>query len=500
MKKLEISFINEQFKKGGYNLLTKYYVSSGNKLDYICDRGHFGSMSWDKWKQGIRCPICSCIRISDSQRLEYKFVKDKFKKEEYTLLSEKYINNRTKLTVKCNEGHVIDMTYDSFNSGHRCMECAKEKIGNALRLNINYIRNFLAEKEYTLISDNYKNNMEHITVKCPNNHIWRITFSNFQKGTRCPQCSEHGISKAETEVYEFLQPYFGDIERNSRTLIPPYEIDIVVPSKKTAIEYCGLYWHSESAGKDKNYHLEKLNMCNQAGYNLITIFEDEWLHKQDIVQNRLLHILNIQDTTRIHARKCTIKEITPATKNSFLNKFHIQGKDNASIKLGAFDKNRLVAVMTFSKLSISKGSKDTEGCYELSRFCIDYDYNIPGIASKLFSYFRNNYQFKSVTTFGDKRWSTGNLYETIGFEYVHDSKPNYWYIEQDKRVHRFNFRKSVLKDKLESFDPYLTEIENMENNGYTRIFDCGNSKWRYNNETYTIHMSQMWDCNNGRIK
>ena len=43
-----------------------------------------------------------------------------------------------------------------------------------------------------------------------------------------------------------------------------------------------------------------------------------------------------------------------------------------------------------------------------------------------------------------------------------------------KRYHRFQFRKNVLKDKLEVFDPKLTEYENMLNNDYYRIWDCGN--------------------------
>jgi len=32
----------------------------------------------------------------------------------------------------------------------------------------------------------------------------------------------------------------------------------------------------------------------------------------------------------------------------------------------------------------------------------------------------------------------------------------------------------MLKDKLEKFDENSTEVENMQNNGYTRIWDCGN--------------------------
>ena len=34
---------------------------------------------------------------------------------------------------------------------------------------------------------------------------------------------------------------------------------------------------------------------------------------------------------------------------------------------------------------------------------------------------------------------------------------------------------------LENYDPNLTEYENMLNNGYDKIYDCGNLIYLYNN-------------------
>ena len=52
---------------------------------------------------------------------------------------------------------------------------------------------------------------------------------------------------------------------------------------------------------------------------------------------------------------------------------------------------------------------------------------------------------------------------------------------ENKRIHRFNFRKNVLKDKLKNFNEDLSEYENMLNNNYDRVWDCGNKKWNYKN-------------------
>ena len=61
---------------------------------------------------------------------------------------------------------------------------------------------------------------------------------------------------------------------------------------------------------------------------------------------------------------------------------------------------------------------------------------------------------------------------------MHNSQPNYWYIVEGKRKHRYNYRKNVLAKKLGSgFNEKLTEKDNMILNGYEFVYDCGNSKW-----------------------
>jgi len=51
-----IEFIRSEFAKEGYKFLTKEYINAQQKLDYICPKGHRHSISWNKWKQGERCP------------------------------------------------------------------------------------------------------------------------------------------------------------------------------------------------------------------------------------------------------------------------------------------------------------------------------------------------------------------------------------------------------------------------------------------------------------
>ena len=121
--------------------------------------------------------------------------------------------------------------------------------------------------------------------------------------------------------------------------------------------------------KIKNYHLDKTMLCKNLGIRLIHILEDEWINKKEIVQSKLKHILNISDQEKVYARNTIIREITNKEKTPFLEKYHIQGSDQANIKLGEYYNDELVAVMTFTKLRRSLGSRKSEpGQYELSRF------------------------------------------------------------------------------------------------------------------------------------
>lgn len=333
------------------------------------------------------------------------------------------------------------------------------------------IKEKLKNTSFTLLSE-YKSAREYITLMCDKGHVFSTLWNTIQQGHDCPYCaSSKGFSKAEKEISEYIKSLNIHIIENDRKTIKPLELDILIPSHKIAIEYCGLYHHSEKRLIDINYHLNKLELTNKAGYKLITIFEDEWLNKNDIVKNRLLHILNLSNE-KIHARKCIIKEIDTKQTKDFINKHHIQGYQGSNIKLGAFHENKLVSIMTFSKPSLAKGRKNNnDNVYEISRFCTNC--NIIGIASKFLKYFQKNYEWNEIFSYADRRWSEGNLYEKIGMKLIKNTKPNYWYFKCKKRHHRFEFRKNVLKDKLENFDPDLTEYENMLNNGWCRIWDCG---------------------------
>lgn len=325
------------------------------------------------------------------------------------------------------------------------------------------------------VIESYNNPNRRITFKCNECNTEETLPSETFKfrvrtfATPCGKCSDVTTtgSAAESEIADFIERnYIGSVLRNDRTIIAPFELDIVIPDKKIAIEYCGLYWHNEER-VGKRYHYDKMVRCIKAGYHLITIFEDEWIHKPNVVKNRLLYKLGII-TNSVYARKTTVHEIKSNVARDFINKYHIQGYVNASIRYGLYLDSELVAVMTFSKSNASKGS--SEG-YELSRFCTVDNTIVVGGASKLFKHFITLESPEVVFTYSDLRWNTGAVYSSIGFTFDSFTGINYWYVDGNHRKHRYGFKKQPFEDRM------LTERELRKAQGLHRIYDCGNHKF-----------------------
>lgn len=73
MKRLTYEFVKEQFKKEGYELLSKEYVNSRTKLKYRCLEGHEHSISWSDWQIGRRCFICAVEKRVVGRRMDIDY-------------------------------------------------------------------------------------------------------------------------------------------------------------------------------------------------------------------------------------------------------------------------------------------------------------------------------------------------------------------------------------------------------------------------------------------
>lgn len=270
----------------------------------------------------------------------------------------------------------------------------------------------------------------------------------------CKYCTSAGTaSQQELKLYNWLHQFIeceasvrGILDKNS-------ELDIFVRDKKVAIEFDGLYWHSDKYGRDETYHVNKTNQCSDKGIRLIHIFEDEWYNNQKAVKFTIKHILGLTPG-KIYARNCQVKQISSKKAKRFLDKYHISKYIKSDSAYGLFYKNRLVFVMTFDIYSDK---------WLIKQFASLFHYTIVGGISKISKFIREKYRCE-LAIVSDNRWSNGESLLKAGFKFSSSEGPRCYYIKNRKRLSK------------ESFN----ENQNPEQLGYHKIWDCGHKTFIFN--------------------
>lgn len=289
------------------------------------------------------------------------------------------------------------------------------------------------------------------------------------------------VSKPESDIAECFSNV--KIKRNDRKIIFPKEIDLYFSDYSVAIEYCGLYWHSELNSRiSSSYHYEKLIMCEKKGIRLITIFEDEWLTKSDICISRLKNILGLT-TNKIGARKCEVVFLTKKELCDFFDNNHLQGASQTqNAGWGLKYDNNIVMALSVGNISRAHLNKNGRKILEIKRVATYKDYIINGGFSRLLQkviQFAQQNQYTEIRTYCDRRWGTGKVYSNNGFILLHETKYTPHYI---KKGIRYRNQSLALTKKDKEQYPGKTEAEVRAIQGYYRIYDCGHQTWVLNKE------------------
>lgn len=279
---------------------------------------------------------------------------------------------------------------------------------------------------------------------------------------------ERKKSRPQNDVADFVKSiYNGEVLVDSRSIIPPMEIDIYIPEKKVAIEFNGLYWHSSYNGIDMNYHLDKTRMCEEKGIRLIHIFEDEWRDKPEICKSIISSSLGIYKE-RIYARKCTFTVIPNEEAARFLSYNHIQGSCNAKTSYALKYNGETVQVVCFN--NVGNGM-------ELVRMASRLNTQVMGGFSRILK----NQPYNSFVSYVDRRMFDGKGYDLSGFTRKGCSRPQYWYTDFHYRYNRRSFQKKYCyKRWYDNKVQDMTEEEMCSEHNLFKIYGCGTVRVEWN--------------------
>ena len=455
-------------------------LSKSSKLVvwWQCNQGH-------EWKRriAIQKPFCSeCVRNDRIQVIskEHPHLAQQWHptKNDLTVLAETHKNVSDKAFWLCEkDGYEWESQIFSRVAGAGCPVCAISAVSN--RIPKTPFKDAILISEWSPLNSKQPSRLSEksgyvakwICSVC--NHVWSARIGDrVTKNYGCPKCAKK-ISRMEQELQSWAINTGLWVETNTRNVITPQELDIYFPDQNLAVEFNGVYWHSEQFGKTKTYHYNKWLICKQRGIQLIQIWDDDWKLNKDKILAMLDYKLDLKKQEVLYARKSKVVKIGQKEAKPFLEENHIQGSASGSYYSGLVDENsELVAVMVLKKEANSSGK-----ILNIVRYATKK--TVVGGFTKLLVYAERTLKPDSFITFSDHTVSDGGLYENNGFIADKELSPDYMYVVNGKRRHKFGYRLKKFRDDPDLlWDENLTERELALLNNIPRIWDAGKTRWK----------------------
>jgi len=453
-----------------YSLVQKQWQGYNEKYTILCpEHGKFNQL-FHAHANGQGCPECSKGRVATTNTYTTQHIHSvlttMFPNIAFPYLEKEYKTSKDKLTGICTIHGEFKKTFNMLTKNKTgCPTCSRSEGRRDSGVTVLQRCAEAHGNKYTYpnLDTEYVHCQQPVTIVCPKHGAFMQRILNhvtMRQG--CPKCSAgRQKSAGETELCNWLTQY-TTVEENRRDLLKnsKQELDMFLPEFNIAIEYSGIYWHSDTNGTPNDYHLNKLHLAELSGIRLIQFWDYEWMHKEAIVKSIVLGSIG-HFKHKIGARKLKVTYVKAKQAREFCDTNHIQGFRAGKVYVGLTNGSALLSLLIVSSAG------------EIIRFVNKINYAIPGAFSKLLSKVG-----KPLFSFVDKRLFTGHSYQTCGFTYLYDTKPNYHYSLRGSTLEsRVKYQKHKLENKLKEYDPAITEVQNMHNNGYCRVFDCGHKKF-----------------------
>lgn len=469
------NFIRKSRDKHGdrFDYSSTNYVNARTKVTIICpEHGKFSQLPSSHVRGFNGCTGCNGQQPISREEFLSRSIELHGSSFDYSFVGEELSHHR-KVTLRCiKHDREFKQEISSHLRGYTGCPLCRTK----LPLTIPEIQ----EKSFSVYGERYdfsrvnihagSNGMNTIGCHVQDHGFFSQSLSGHLSGRNgCRKCDKRGMSRMEEELAENIRSLGVEMELRNRTILSGRELDIYIPEKSIAVEFNGIYWHSDQF-LDKEYHYRKWRDCHDQDVQLITIWEDDWLNKRELVMSMLKHKLGMSSNDSVYARTTEVREVPYLSASRFLVQRHIQGDTTGSMYIGLYHSDDLVAVSVWRKIS---------DVLYLDRYATSM--TVVGGMGKLLKAgirYAQEHGCTKIVTFADHEVSDGGLYEKLGFTLDKELKPDYRYVIDNQRVHKFNYRLKRFRDDPELvFQPGLTEKELADINDIRRIWDCGKSRY-----------------------
>lgn len=186
-------------KSKGGKCLSSNYINSSKKLQWRCKEGHEWKASLSMIKSGHWCPYCA-----NHFKLTIKEMQELAAKRGGLCLSNKYINNSTKLKWKCKEGHTFEASPSHIKTSKSwCPKCGYKVVSEKGRYSMEEIRKMAIKKGGECLSKEYNISGEKLLWRCNEGHEWKTSPHNIKNNTAwCPNCNSYINEELVRAIFE----------------------------------------------------------------------------------------------------------------------------------------------------------------------------------------------------------------------------------------------------------------------------------------------------------
>lgn len=418
--------------------------------------------------------------------VEFPMQNDEIKNRQHDSMQTRYgvkhalldetLNNKRKITNL--EKFGVEEAIASDAVKQKIIKAFKEKYGENNWIQANYSE---LAKSILFDQDKFKSELSGMTLDQAKDYLkvsLRTILNYSQKYNLRDIFIQVKITNDEQQIKDLLDSLINtDLYiQNSKSIIPPYELDFFIPSKNLAIEINGLYWHSELGGGQRNrsYHITKWKKCRENNITLLMFNSCDLKEKFHLVESKIKRHLQIPSPV-VGARKLKIELCSDySIEENFLNVWHLQGpSSNRNICFVAKYQDKIVGISTW---------KYKNSHAELVRFATDVNYSYPGLLSKMIKEFIRVTGFVgTIISYSNNQYGDGKAYISSGFQFNEITPPGYSYtnnyIKLESRIKFQKHKLAKIFDLDEQTISGLSEWEIMKEHGYDRIWDCGHTRW-----------------------
>lgn len=303
-----------------------------------------------------------------------------------------------------------------------------------------------------------------------------------------------------TEMVQALVPGSPVLSDDHKVLPSGKELDIVVPDHHLAIEFNDIFSHSEQAVFERRakprphgYHAAKTREAREQGYQLVHVWEDDWLHRRELVLRALAHKLHAVDSLpdvlldinplacqRLYARNLTARRVHGGVARRFWQDNHLQGPVHCTVNVGLYDQDGVLrALLGVGRKNHGSRVSLPDGTWDIQRYATLGV--IVGGFTKLLAYAETLIPVNTWTSWSDDDISDGGMYQAAGFTVDKRQAPSYSYVGRKtkwERAHRSTYTKQrFISDPNLVYKSKQTEHEAALTNKLYRIYDAGKTRW-----------------------